>query len=87
MNMKETDAEKDMEITKGSKYLILHEDGAETTGIFKGYSMIGSETTLVVDSKGSVIYIPASRVLSVKLLESVKEKEQKKKEEPGVYYG
>lgn len=79
----------DLEIRKGWKYLIRSGRSDEITGTFKGYSMIGNETAVVMDSgSGTIRYIPVSKIQYITLLEKNDElQEDVKKEEPGVYYG
>jgi len=80
------DEDKPKDISTGSRYLVAFGESGEVPGIFRGYSAIGNETALVMDSDGTIRYIPVSKVTSVTLLESVAG-EVKKKEEPGVNYG
>ena len=77
--------DKDMELTRGSRYSVAF-DKKEVVGVFKGYSVIGSENALVIDSEGKIQFIMINHINSITLLESVAN-EIKKKEGPGVYYG
>jgi len=75
----------ELEMTKGGKYSVKNTKDEVIQGIFKGYSMIGSETALVMGSPDT-IYVPVSKILSITLLESGPVEEPKKKEQ-GVHYG
>ena len=82
---------KETEITKGWTYQVNF--GYATTmksvkGVFAGYSMMGSETAVVIEASAGLTYIPVNKISSIVLLEQKSEQVQpKKKEEPGVYYG
>ena len=82
---------KETEITKGWTYQV--NIGTATIvktvkGIFKRYSKIGDETSVVLDTSTGTIFIPVKNVFTMVLLEQKNEPVQpKKKEEPGVYYG
>ena len=82
---------KETEITKGWTYQV--NVGATTIvktfkGVFGGYSMIGDETAVVIDTSAGVMFIPVKNIFSMVLLEQNGEPIQpKKKEDPGAYYG
>ena len=85
------DQGKETEITRGWTYQVNF--GYATTmksvkGVFKGYSMMGSDTAVVIEASAGLTYIPVNKISSIVLLEQKGEPApQKKKEEPGVYYG
>jgi len=79
--------EKDMELTRGSRYSVAFEKGDAIAGIFKGYSVVGSETALVIESDGTIRFVMVNHIRSITLLESKTAETKKKKEDPGVYYG
>jgi len=75
----------ELEITKGWKYSVKNTKDEVITGTFKGYSMIGSETAIVMEIPETA-YVPVSKILSIILTESGPAEEPKKKEQ-GVHYG
>ncbi|MCL2712814.1 MAG: hypothetical protein FWD37_06040 [Methanomassiliicoccaceae archaeon] len=79
--------EKDTELVKGSRCSVRFGKTEEVSGVFKGYSMIGSETAVVIDCDGTVQFIMASHITSIKIIEPANSEIKKKKDEPGVYYG
>ena len=79
--------EMDMELTRGSRYSVALDRAAEVAGVFKGYSVIGSETALVIDSDGTTYFIMVNQIRFITLLEPAAAEIKKKKEGPGVYYG
>ena len=79
--------ERDLELARGSRYSVAFEKGDAVAGIFKGYSVVGSETSLVIDSDGTMQFIMVSHIRSITLLESRTAEIKKKKEDPGAYYG
>ena len=78
--------EKGLELVRGSRYNVRFGKTEETTGVFKGYSMIGNETAVVIDSGGTAQFIMAGHIISITLLESGSP-EKARKDDPGVYYG
>lgn len=82
-----TDTDEKYEIRKGGKYTV-HGRTEEFTGIFKGYTSLGSGSAMVLDSDGTIRYIPVDRIQYITLIEESKDvKEEKKKTDPGVNYG
>jgi hypothetical protein len=75
----------EFEITKGWKYSVKNTKDEVIQGTFKGYSMIGGETAMVLESS-SIMYVPVSKILCITLTESGPAEEPKKKEQ-GVHYG
>ena len=75
----------ELEITKGWKYSVKNTRDEVIQGIFKGYSMIGSETAIVLEIP-ETMHVPVSKILSITLIESGPAEEPKKKEQ-GVHYG
>jgi len=80
-------AEKDTELVKGSRCSVRFGKTEEVSGVFKGYSMIGSETAVVIDSGGTTQFIMAAQISSITVIESANTEVKKKKDDPGVYYG
>jgi len=59
------------EIIPGSKYLIRSAEDEDTIGVFVGYSMIGSESALVIRMDGGRIrFFMVSQITYMDLLES-----------------
>ena len=59
------------ELTVGSKYLIRLPDEDDTIGLFMGYTMIGTESAVVVKMDGDRIrLIPVTGITFLDLLES-----------------
>ena len=79
--------EKDTELAKGSRCSVRFGKTEEVSGVFRGYSMIGSETAVVIDSGGTVQFIMAGQISSITVIESANAETKKKKDDPGVYYG
>jgi uncharacterized protein (DUF427 family) len=79
----------DLEICKGTKYLVrITEQKEDTIGVFKGYSMMGSETVLVMEmSGGKLRYIPVEQISYLDLLESGAKNEPEPKKGRDIYYG
>ena len=75
----------EFEMNKGWKYSVKNTKDEIISGTFKGYSMIGSETALVMETP-DIVYVPVSKILSITLTESGPAAEPKKKEQ-GVHYG
>lgn len=84
-------------LTKGSRYRIesveTRERAKVTKGIFRGYAAIGPDDAIVIEmdeshqeQKGKLRLIPVHMVLSVDVMEHVKE-ESPKSEKPGTMYG
>ena len=75
------------EITPGSKYLIRSAEDEDTIGVFVGYSMIGSESALIIRMDGGRIrFFMVSQITYMDLLESsVDDDRSKKVSEP--FYG
>ena len=76
----------ELEITKGWKYSVKDAKDNVIEGIFKGYSMIGSETAVVLETPEQ-IHIPVAKIQLLKLLEKGPKTEEPKKKEQGVHYG
>jgi len=76
---------------KGWKYQVnfaYANESKSIKGTFKGYSMMGSETAVVIETTTGLTFVPVNKIFSMVLLEQGKEPAKpKKKEEPGVYYG
>lgn len=68
----------------GSVYTVTI-DEKKVTGIFRGYVIIGSVTTLAIEDDDGIIYIPATLIVTVRL---VKNSPQDRIKSPkDVYYG
>lgn len=62
--------DKNYELRSGSVYEVKYgKKDDKATGIFCGYVMVGSETAVVIDSNGKIIYIPASAISCMVLVE------------------
>ena len=74
------------ELTVGSKYKVKLPEDEYVYGHFVGYSMIGTESALVIKMDGDRLrYIPVAQIVYLDLLESVEEPEHK--ERPERLYG
>lgn len=84
-------------LTKGSRYRVESMETRERTkitkGIFRGYATIGPDEAVVIEmdeshqeQKGKLRLIPIHMVLSVDVMEQVKE-EVPKAEKPTTMYG
>ena len=66
------------ELEIGSKYLIRTSEDDDTIGRFAGYTMIGTESALVIRMDGDRIrFIPATQISYMDLLESAEEPEHR----------
>ena len=67
------------ELTVGSEYKIFMDgDESDFSGVFEGYTMIGTESAVVIRQNTTKIsFIPVSKILYIDLLKSVKEPEHK----------
>jgi hypothetical protein len=70
----------------GSRYSVDF-DKKEISGVFRGYSIVGSETAIVIDSDGTIRFVMIGHISSITLLESVNIDTKEKKDVPSVYYG
>lgn len=77
---------KDYELSPGAIYDVEYgKDDNKVNGTFCGYTMIGSETTLVLESKEKIVYIPAAAIICMRLVERAPEKEPESSKD--IYYG
>ena len=75
------------ELTVGSKYLIRLPDEDDTIGLFMGYTMIGTESAVVVKMDGDRIrLIPVTGLTFLDLLESASQ-EPEHRSQPEHLYG
>lgn len=78
-------------ITVGSKYLVrfrVSVDVAESfTGVYRGMSVIGTDTSLVFEVDGRTRFLMASSVFLLDELEAAVEEPETKSEPSSVYYG
>ena len=76
-----------VEITVGSKYLIRSAEEEDTIGIMCGYTMIGSESALIISMDGGRIrFFMVSQITYMDLLESSADEDRSKKK-PEPFYG
>ncbi|MBQ3737347.1 MAG: hypothetical protein II855_10545 [Candidatus Methanomethylophilaceae archaeon] len=74
------------ELETGSKYLIRTAEDDDTIGRFAGYTMIGTESAIVVRMEGDKIrFIPVTQISYMDLLESCGEPEQKSSQPEHLY--
>ena len=70
----------------GSVYMVrFGKEENAATGTFRGYTVIGSETAVVIESGGRVLYIPATAIVCMALVEQAPDKKQHAANE--IYYG
>ena len=70
------------ELKAGSKYLIRTSEEDDTIGHFVSYSMIGTESALVIRMEGDRIrFIPVTQISYMDLLESAEEPEHRSQPE------
>jgi hypothetical protein len=82
------DLDGDYAVSVGSKYRINHGDEELTTGVFKGYSAMGTETMMVFQlDDGTLRFINLAQIIYLDLLEGASKKPSKKKDAGSVYYG
>lgn len=77
---------KDYELRSGAVYELTYGTNDEVlVGTFCGYTMIGSETALVLKSEEQLVYILTSSLICMKLVEQVPVKEPVSSKD--IYYG
>lgn len=77
---------KDYDLRPGAVYDVFYGKKDEiVTGTFRGYTMIGSETSLVLESEKRIVYILTAAVICMKLVEQVPVKEPVPSKD--IYYG
>ena len=75
------------ELTVGSKYLIRLPDEDDTIGFFMGYTMIGTESAVVIRMDGDKIrFIPVTGITFLDILESASS-EPEHRPQPEHLYG
>ena len=75
-------------VSIGSKCRVNHGDEELTTGVFKGYSAMGAETMMVIQTDdGTLRFINLAQIIYLDLLEDAPKKQPRKKESGSVYYG
>ena len=66
------------ELKVGSKYLVKTSEEEDTIGCFVGYSMIGTESAVVISTEGNrVRFIPVAQIVYIDLLQSAEEPERR----------
>jgi len=83
------ESDKDLEITKGWKYSVKIAEEDDVIGIFRGYSMVGSGSAIVIEMEGKKLrFILAEHILYMDLLETgLKEEVKSSKKGMDIYYG
>jgi hypothetical protein len=77
----------DLGLIEGWRYSITTEKDPRSKGIFKGYAMIGNESSIVMQLSGGVTrYIPIARVIHIDLLGSAEIKRTEEKKPESAYY-
>ncbi len=80
--------DKDFKITKDAKYSIKCIDAEDMEAVFRGYSMIGSDTSLVLElGSGRVRFLPVSQIIYLDLIEDAPQVADVTKKCDGIYYG
>ncbi|MFA6709943.1 MAG: hypothetical protein WCR24_01190 [Candidatus Methanomethylophilaceae archaeon] len=84
-----SDSDRDLEITKGWKYLVRIAEEKDAIGTFRGYSMVGSESAVVIEMENKRLrFIPVEQISYMELLEnSLKEEPKTSKKGMDTYYG
>ena len=76
---------KDFSLTVDGKYKIDLGDDFEVTGIFKGYSSLGSEIALVIEMDGGQLrFVPVRQIRYMDQIELPKPEDEPKKVD--IYY-
>lgn len=77
---------KDYELRPGAIYTVVYGKGDNNiTGTFCGYTMVGSETALVLKNESKIVYIPIVAVICMELMEQAPIKESVSSKD--IYYG
>lgn len=75
-------SEESFELKIGSKYLVRTSEDDDTIGRFAGYTMIGTESAVVIRMEGDKIrFVPVTQISYMDLLESCGEPEHKSQPE------
>lgn len=69
----------------GSVYSVEYGDSEISDGIFRGYTAIGDEPSLVLESEGRIFLIQAGQIIRMILVEEAPEEKAAPKND--VYYG
>ncbi len=69
----------------GSVYSVEYGESKTSEGIFRGYSAIGNETSVVMESEGRILLIPAGKITCMVLVEEAPEEKAVPKSD--IYYG
>ncbi len=78
--------DKNYELRPGAIYDVVYgKDDDNVTGTFCGYTMIGSETALVIESEERIFYVPAVAVICMRSVEQAPVKEPSSSKD--IYYG
>ena len=78
----------DFTISIGSKCRVNHGDEEPTTGIFKGYSVMGTEFMMAVQmDDGTYRFINLAQIIYLDLLEDAPKEQDEEKGSGSVYYG
>ena len=75
-------------LTEGWKYSVIMDKGPVSDGTFKGYTMLGTESAIIIQMpEGTVRTIPVASIVYIDLVESGERKRQDEKRPESVYYG
>jgi len=75
-------------LTEGWKYSVAIDKGPVSDGTFRGYTMLGTESAIVMQmSEGTTRIIPAASIIYIDLIESGERKPTNEKKPESVYYG
>lgn len=80
--------DKEFTLNVGGKYLIKIPDQDDTVGIFKGYPMLGNETSVAIEMDGGKMrFIPISQIVFIDVLEPGEAEKSKPAKNRDIYYG
>ena len=76
---------KEFSLTVGGSYMVAFDKDNTTSGIFKGYSSIGSDIAIVIEPEnGGLRFIPVQQIMYIDQLSLPKSEDEPKKVD--IYY-
>ena len=75
-------------LTEGWRYSVVIDNGPVSDGTFKGYTMLGTESAIIIQtSEGATRIIPVASVIYIDLTGSGESKPISEKKPESAYYG
>jgi hypothetical protein len=81
-------SDKETGLVEGWRYSVTTEKEPKSRGVFKGYTMLGSESAIVLQLSGGMIrMIPIVRIMHIDLIGPGERKRTEEKKPESGYYG